>query len=98
MTQSERESLLDEANRLTSGDRNNQYGPPTQDFERTAAMWSAMGFSFDDNEVKNHHVAMAMIALKLSRLSWNPDKRDSWVDVAGYSGCGWECVHEASGS
>lgn len=35
---------------------------------------------------------MAMMALKLSRLTWSPERQDSWMDVAGYSACGWECV------
>ena len=36
------EDVLEEALRITSGDRNASYGPPDQDFQRTAAMWSAM--------------------------------------------------------
>jgi len=30
--------------------------------------------------------------LKVSRLSWRPDNPDSWVDIAGYAACGFECM------
>jgi hypothetical protein len=35
--------------------------------------------------------------LKTSRLAWTPTKRDSWVDDAGYAGCGYECALEEAG-
>lgn len=89
-----RDFLLDEAKHLITGDRNNQYGPPHQDFTRTAALWTALGFEFNGRPVESHHVALAMIQLKSSRLAWQPEKFDSWADIAGYSGCGWECVVE----
>jgi hypothetical protein len=91
---SPREELLLGAVKAVTGDRNNQYGPPTQDFERTAAFWSAAfkdklkdGVTFD-----SHEVAVALSLLKISRISWNPEKQDSWMDLAGYAACGWECV------
>ena len=76
------EDVLEEALRITSGDRNNQYGPPDQDFQRTAALWSAMkGVEFNAREV-----AMFMILLKLSRET-HQKKRDNSVDIAGYARC-----------
>lgn len=91
---SPRSSALTEAHQLITGDRNSQYGPPTQDFQRTAAMVSAFGFQVNGEPVKSHHVAIFMMMLKISRLAWTPDKRDSWVDAAGYGGCGYECAVE----
>ena len=92
-----RGDMLDEAKSLIDGDRNNQYGPPTQDFQRTANVLSELGFRHVDpsgnpSPLSSHHTALIMMALKLSRISWQPEKRDSWVDAAGYAGCGWECV------
>ena len=84
----ERAQVLREAEKLTCGDRNAQYGDPLQDFKRIAAMWSIM-FGI---EVLPHQVAMALMALKLSRLVHTPGKYDSWVDAAGYAACGWECA------
>ena len=80
------ESVLAEAERLTSTDRQAQYGPPDQDFSRTAAMWSALfGTHFNSADV-----AMAMICLKLSRET-HQEKRDNWTDIAGYAKCGAIC-------
>jgi hypothetical protein len=77
------EDILEEALRITRGDRQNQYGPPDQDFQRTAKMWSAL----KGVEFTAHEVALFMIALKLSRQT-HQDKRDNWVDIAGYARCG----------
>lgn len=80
------EDILEEALRITKGDRNASYGPPDQDFTRTAAIWSALkGVTFEAREV-----ALFMIALKLSRET-HQRKRDNWVDIAGYSRCGSLC-------
>ena len=84
----ERGDVLAEAKALIEGERNNHYGPPSQDFARTAALWTVVF----KRPFTAHEVAMAMMLLKISRLTWQPEKRDSWVDVAGYAGCGWETV------
>lgn len=93
-SESPRGSALDEARQLITGDRNNAYGPPTQDFRRTADMANAFGFRVNGEPLKGHHVAIFMMLLKTSRLAWTPGKRDSWVDSAGYAGCGYECAVE----
>lgn len=75
-----------EAERVTSGDRQAQYGPPDQDFQRIAAMWGALkGVPFSAREV-----AMFMVCVKLSRET-HQKKRDNWVDIAGYAKCGSLC-------
>lgn len=80
------EDVLLEALRLTSGDRQASYGPPDQDFRRTAAMWTALfGHAFEPKDV-----ALAMILLKASRQI-HQRKRDNWVDMAGYARCGSIC-------
>lgn len=45
-----------------------------------------------DELLDPHDVAVMMQQLKISRLAWSPDKRDSWADAAGYVACGWDCV------
>lgn len=87
-----REVILETAKTYVLGDRNNTYGSPVQDFTRTADLWSALGFSYNGEPVKAHHVAMAMASLKLSRLAWSPLHVDNWVDLAGYAACGYECA------
>jgi hypothetical protein len=81
--------VLIEALNLTSGDRQNQYGAPDQDFARTAAMWSALkGVDFTTEEV-----AAFQVCIKLSRNT-HQSKRDNWVDIAGYARCGDICRQE----
>lgn len=88
MTEFIRAGVLDEARGLITGDRNAQYGDPIQDFRRTAELWSTyLGIS-----LQPYDVAAMMALLKLSRIRWSPEKRDSWVDLAGYAACGMECV------
>lgn len=73
------ETILEEAQRLVTGDRGADYGHPIDDFGRTAQMWSALlGIP-----VSAADVALCMAALKLSR-EVNRPKRDNRVDAAGY--------------
>lgn len=90
----ERVAPLYEAVRLITRDRNNTYGPPTQDFDRTARFWT----TYLETKLKPgaaiemHDVALMIDLLKTSRLVWAAGHFDSWADKAGYVGCGWECV------
>lgn len=84
-----KESILDTAKSLVTGDRQAQYGPPDQDFARTAGMWSAL----KGVEFKPWEVAAFMICLKLSRQK-HQRKPDNWVDAAGYAHCGQVCDEE----
>lgn len=87
-----RGTVLAEAAELIHGERNKNYGSPTENFERIAAFWNVQL----DNKLKPGEVITAgdvadlMIAVKLAR-SVNQPKRDNYVDIAGYSACGWEC-------
>lgn len=98
-----RASALNEARDLITGDRNNQYGPPTQDFDRTAKLLNALGYVRLDAEGAIHDILSSDVALiiaqvKVSRLMHSRDKRDSWVDLAGYAACGYECAVEEAES
>jgi hypothetical protein len=101
--ESPRGSALLEARDLITGDRNNQYGPPTQDFARTADLLNALGYRRVDAGDVVHDIAASDVALiiaqvKVSRIIHTRHKRDSWVDLAGYAACGYECaVEEAEG-
>lgn len=80
-----------DAETLINGDRNVDYGPPSEDFSRTAAMWSA----YFKIPVEASDVAAALVMVKLSRIAQSPTKRDHWVDICGYAACGWETVAES---
>jgi nucleoside 2-deoxyribosyltransferase len=86
-------TVLQEADELIHGDRNASYGPPNQDFQRTASMWTGLlQFKLKEGEsIRSQDVAWMMMMLKASRAQ-HSDKRDHYVDAAGYAGCGWRCV------
>lgn len=88
--------VLREAENLITGDRNQTYGSPTQNFQNTADIWNAlMGHKFKDgHSFTPTDVANLMIGLKLARMVAQP-KRDNFVDIAGYAACGWETVEDS---
>lgn len=98
MPKKNRTEVLEEAGRLVNGDRNVDYGDPISDFRTTAAMWSAYLSRRLGSPVslEPHDVAALMACVKISRISWVPEKSDNWVDLAGYAACGWDCVAEES--
>lgn len=91
-----RGELLSEAAAVVTGDRNNAYGPPDQDFSRTAEMLNALGFRVRAGDGSTRlmlpeDVARVLMCVKLSRSMWS-NRRDHWLDMAGYAACGWECI------
>lgn len=88
------ESILEEAQRLTHGDRNADYGHPLDDYTRTAALVSAMLAHKLKEPITAAEMALAMCCVKLSRQVHRP-KRDNLVDLAGYAWVADRCVEEA---
>lgn len=83
--------LLEEAIKITSSDRNKQYGNPEDNFRNIAALWTAIhtarhGF-IPAAQFQPSDVALFCVCIKLARLSTNPGHRDSAVDIAGYAAC-----------
>lgn len=90
------ESINETAHRLVNGDRGQDYGPPSQDAERVVGALNAFGFRGPNGRMlAPHDWAVIMACVKLSRIMVSPTKRDHWVDLAGYSDCGWQCVKPA---
>jgi hypothetical protein len=82
-----RVEALRKAAALISGDRDAQYGGPIENFDRIARIWSVI-FGI---EVSAEDVAMAMVGVKVARYaSRSGFQPDTWVDIAGYAGCGYE--------
>jgi Domain of unknown function (DUF6378) len=82
-----RVDALRQAAALISGDRDAQYGSPADNFERISKIWSViLGI-----EVSKEDVAMCMTGLKIARYaSKSGFQPDTWIDIAGYAGCGYE--------
>jgi hypothetical protein len=82
------ESILDEAIRVTSGDRRRDYDAAGPNHERIARLWNAYITSRKEANalLSPLDVATMMILLKVARASFTPT-RDSYVDIAGYAKC-----------
>ena len=101
---SPRVEILNEASHIIHNDRNKDYGEPIDDFSLTASLWEAylrrimVTRGTETLYLDPHDVAIMMALVKVSRLTETPQKRDHWVDIAGYIGCGWECVEQTYNS
>lgn len=87
-----RVDALREAATIISGDRDAQYGGPEENFARIAKIWSViLGIDITEEDV-----AMCMVGLKVARYaSKSGFQPDTWVDIAGYAGCGYEVGKKA---
>ncbi|MGA0807292.1 MAG: DUF6378 domain-containing protein [Pseudohongiellaceae bacterium] len=81
----ERTRVLQEADTLINGQRQEDYGTPRQNFGVIADMWAAyLGADIEPRDVAN-----MMALLKIARLRMT-NARDSAVDGAGYLALGYE--------
>ena len=74
-----RTAILAEASALINSDRQDQYGPPSENFRRIATGWGVIL----GRDVSPEQVALCMAWLKIARLVNGPH-HDSYVDGAGY--------------
>lgn len=76
----EGESILEEAQRLTHGDRAEAYGPPEEQYKRVTAAFNA---------ITGHSVSPAQGAIFMCLVKMDRDevkeKRDNRTDLAGYA-------------
>lgn len=86
-------SILLEAQMLTHGDRNTDYGHPLDDYSKNAGMISALFAHKLKAPLTAADVALMMVCIKLSRQVHRP-KRDNMVDAAGYAWVAQACVEE----
>jgi hypothetical protein len=86
----ERGEILDEAKRLTHGDRNKNYGKPLTNHARIAGLWSI----FLEQEITPAQAAMCLALVKVARLIETPDHLDSFVDLAAYASIAGEIESE----
>lgn len=81
-----RTEVLNNANQIVHGDRQEAYGTPENNFSKIAGMWSA----YLGVPVSAEDVAAMMILLKTARVKSGHGSDDNWVDIAGYAACGGE--------
>ena len=91
-----REEILNNAIKCVTGNREQDYGTPEDNFTTISKLWtaylSACGRTPADTKfsIRPHDVAAMMILVKIARISSGHGKDDNWVDIAGYSACGGE--------
>jgi len=75
-----RGDILKEAARLTSSDRQNQYGDPHTNHQRIADLWT----TYLETQIKPEQVAICMALVKIARLM-QTQSDDSFTDLAAYA-------------
>lgn len=83
--------ILQEAERVITTERHDQYGDSQDAFALIAEMWS----SWLGTQVSGYDVAMMMTLLKIARSRHNPGHSDNVVDLCGYAALAWEQVPSA---
>lgn len=74
------QKILEEANKLIGGNRNDDYGDKLTNHKNIAALWSI----FLRKKITAHDVAMCMALVKVARLM-HAHKTDSYIDLAAYA-------------
>lgn len=88
-----RKEVLEEAIRCVCTDRNEQYGEPEDSFEVIAGLWgsyvkNACTLGYGEICIGGGDVAIMMALFKIGRMITSADqKRDTFVDAAGYIAC-----------
>ena len=82
----QRSEILNKANQIVNGEREQAYGSPEDNFSVIATMWGA----YLETHVTSADVAVMMILLKAARIASGTGSEDNWVDIAGYAACGGE--------
>lgn len=79
-----RAQILQTAESLITGQRQEDYGTPEENFARIAGFWNIHLKSILKEELTARQVAELMVLLKMARLANSPTE-DSYVDIAGYA-------------
>lgn len=82
-------TILQLAESLINGQRQQDYGDKLQNFSQIAMLWQgtlAMKLA-PGQKITPEDVALCMIQVKVARLAKSPDHTDSQIDIAGYIGC-----------
>lgn len=77
-------NILQEAEEIIYGDREQTYGRPDKNLNCIATMWTAYLQSTERDYITAQDVCNMMILLKTARAA-NAFKRDNLVDICGYA-------------
>jgi hypothetical protein len=93
-----RTAILEKANTLTTGDRNESYGSPLPNMECYTALMEGFLKGTSGKAMPAGVFASVIHCLnKISRIAANPAHMDNYVDLAAYAGIAGECASFAFG-
>ena len=81
-----RDEILTRATVMISGDREETYGDPQENFNRIADLWTA----YLSTTVTAHDVASMLALMKIARSCVSPRHMDNYIDACGYLAIGAE--------
>lgn len=84
-----REEVLQKAEEIVKGARQQAYGNPEDCFTSIANLWG----SYLDIHISPSDVAMLMVLLKIARSRGRRDYADNYIDIAGYAACAGELTN-----
>ena len=85
-----RNEILTKACHCVSGEREQDYGSPEQNFKTIALLWSVYIQRLGRGYLEDRDVAAMLALLKIARIASGNAKADNWIDLAGYAACGGE--------
>jgi len=89
-----RAEILDKAKEMVTGQREQDYGSPEDNFNIIAEYWmtylDAVFKARDTVELTADDVANMMCLFKLARITTGTGTADSYINLAGYAACGGE--------
>lgn len=81
-----RAEILDTEKSMVTGQREQDYGTPEDNFSAIARLWSAYaGYTYSAEDV-----AIMMCLFKIGRITTGSGTDDSYIDLAGYAACAGE--------
>lgn len=100
-----RAEILDVAKKCITGQREQEYGSPEDNFAVIARFWNAYINSNPSiitiknglarGSISSKDVAIMMCLLKIARITTGTATDDSFVDLSGYAACGGEIVSKS---
>lgn len=86
-----RPEILDTAKAVVTGEREQQYGSPEDNFTTIANLWMDYLIGAGSPvELSPHDVAIMMALLKVARIASGRTHDDNYVDACGYFACAAE--------
>lgn len=85
-----REQVIEATRRAVMADRNADYAPPEENFQRIADLWNL--YLEGKGEVTPYDTAIMMVLVKVARVQASPHLVDHLVDIAGYAACAADVI------